>query len=84
MSTFHIIYDDAARTYGTVSASTSDRLLTDNTCLMQAAGMQVHCQDNVPLLASKRPLMGYAYEEGLYERLLTEWEAHTGKTAKRW
>ena len=84
MLNFQIIYDDTTRTYGTVSTSPDDRLLTDNTYLMQAAGMQVHCQAGVLLSVGKETLLGYAYEEGLYERLLTEWETHTGKTAKRW
>lgn len=84
MFTYQIIYDDATRVYGEVSMSTDDRLLTDNTCLMQAAGMAVHCQAGVPLPASKGPLLGYAYDGTLYERLLTELESRTGKTAKRW
>ena len=84
MNNYQIIYDDAARLYGDVNTSCDDRLLTDNTCLMQQAGMSVHCQAGVPLPITKVSLIGYAYDSALYGRLLTELETRTGKAARRW
>lgn len=74
-----IIRDDSKKTYEVFGQTTNDNGFTNKTYAMQQAGMQVTCL--TPPVTNKTSsknlikIIGYAYEEGLHERLLKEYLA---------
>ena len=82
---WEVIYDDSKRTMEVIGSSTDDTLLTNNTFEMQQAGMKVRCQTaDISVPKNEIKLKGYNHEEGLYSRLLMEYENLTKKQLKRW
>lgn len=63
----------------------NDSLITLNVRQMQIAEMDVNCH-GLPEEPIKNEVIerGYEWEENLYQRLLLEYEAKTGRIAKRW
>ncbi len=80
-----IIIDDKTQTLELLNWSHDDTHLINNVVNMQKAGMYIRC-----ITIDKEPLKdeilihGFKREEGLYSRLLLEYEEKTGKALKRW
>jgi len=80
-----IIIDDKTNTLEVLNWSTDDRPLIDNVVKMQKVGMSVRCTtiDNEPL-RDEIIIKGYSRIDGLYSRLINEYETKTGELLKRW
>ncbi len=80
-----IIIDDNKRTLEILNWSTDDTHLINNVVSMQKAQMPTRCTtiDKEPL-RDEILIQGYTREDGLYTRLLVEYEKNTGESLKRW
>jgi len=80
-----IIIDDTSKTIEIIGWSHDDTNLINNVVTMQKANMNVRCTtiDNEPL-KGEIIIRGYKSEDGLYTRLLSEYEKKTGKSLKKW
>jgi hypothetical protein len=80
-----IIIDDKNRTIEILNWSSDDTHLINNVVKMQNATMAVRCTAIEKEPTSDEIIInGYSREEGLYSRLLIEYEKNTGESLKRW
>ena len=80
---WEIVYYDDDHKFEVIGESTDDTLLTKNVSEMQKAGMHVRC--NTPDISVNKndiKLANYNPENGLYNRLMTQYESITGKFQK--
>jgi hypothetical protein len=74
---WQIIRDDAKRTFEVCGQIANENSFTNKTHAMQKAGMNVSCM--VPPVTNKTSskglikIAGYTHEDGLYERLLSQY-----------
>ncbi len=74
---WQIIKDDSKRTFEVCGQITNENFFTNKTHAMQKAGMNVSCM--TPPVTNKTSskeiikITGYTKEEGLYERLLSQY-----------
>jgi hypothetical protein len=72
-----IIRDDSKRTFEVCGQTTNDNSFTNKTHAMQKAGMLISCM--TPPVTNKTSskglvkIVGYTNEEGLYDRLLSQY-----------
>lgn len=80
-----IIIDDNSKTIEIIGWSHDDTHLINNVVTMQKANMSVRCTtiDYEPL-KDEIIIHGYKRENGLYTRLLSEYEKRTKNILKRW
>jgi hypothetical protein len=80
-----MVIDDASRTFEVFGKSTDDTLLTSNTVEMQRAGLEVRCQaPDISFSKEDIEIHGYKHEDGLYSRVINEYEKRTGKSLNKW
>jgi hypothetical protein len=78
---WQVIKDDSKRTFEVCGQASNENAFTNKVYAMQKAGMNVSCI--TPPVTNKNSskdlvkLTGYSKEEGLYERLLTEFRTKT-------
>jgi len=80
-----IVIDDTTRTIEIIGWSHDDTHLINNVVAMQKAKMNIRCTtiEKEPL-KDEIIIQGYTRENGLYSRLLIEYEKITGESLKRW
>lgn len=85
---WQVIKDDSQRTYEVCGQASSDNAFTNKTYAMQKAGMNVSCiTPPVTNKSSSKDLIkviNYKKEDGLYERLLTQFRDITMKSLDNW
>ena len=83
---WQIIKDDSKRTFEVVSQERNTNAFENKTYAMQRAGMNVSCF--IPPVSGKHSnkdsikIVNYSKEEGLYERLLSEYRRKTFEAAE--
>lgn len=85
---WQIIRDDSARTFEVCGKVANENSFTNKTHAMQKAGMNVSCMTPpVTNMTSSKDLIkisGYKKEEGLYERLLSEYRKISRASEEDW
>ncbi|NHA03306.1 TIR domain-containing protein [Mucilaginibacter sp. HC2] len=82
---WEVIYDDEHHKMEVIGESVDDTLLTENIVLMQHAGMKVRCNTaDISTPKDNINLPNYQIENGLYQRLIKEYESKTGQRLKLW
>ena len=80
-----IVKDDSKRTFEVCGQATSDNAFTNKTYAMQRAGMNISCVvlpvTNKTASKDLIKITAYTREDGLYERLLTEFRNITLRNA---
>jgi hypothetical protein len=78
---WQVIKDDSKKTFEVISQVANDNSFTNKTYAMQKAGMNVSCI--TPPVTNKTSskelvkIVGYTKEDGLYERLLSQYREIT-------
>jgi hypothetical protein len=85
---WQIIKDDSKKTFEVCGQTSNTNSFTNKTYAMQKAGLNVSCV--TPPVSNKNSskdiikFIGYAKEEGLYERLLKQYSEITIRSAGEW
>jgi hypothetical protein len=83
-----IIKDDTKKTFEVCHQAGNDNAFSTRTYAMQKAGMNVSCM--TPPVTNKTSskelikIVGYTKEDGLYERLLTQYREITMRSSNDW
>ena len=85
---WQIIRDDSARTFEVCGKVANENSFTNRTYAMQRAGMNVSCMTPpVTNQTSSKDLIkitGYKKEDGLYERLLSQYRGIVRNSQEEW
>ena len=86
--TWHVIKDETAKTFEVITQASNDNAFSNKTYAMQKAGMNINAiilpVTNKNANKESIKLVGYSYEDGLYERLLKEHQKITLKNSGFW
>ena len=86
--TWHVIKDETTKTFEVITQASNDNAFSNKTYAMQKAGMNINAiilpVTNKNANKESIKLVGYSYEDGLYERLLKEHQKITLKNSGFW